>query len=244
MSSALSPYLLEVCVDSLACARAAERAGADRLELNAGLELGGLTPSAGLVECALRECSCEVVAMLRPRGAGFCYSPDELQVMRRDAERLCDQGVRAIALGVLTRQRQIDAAACRFLTDRLDSVQFVFHRAFDCVLDPMAALEQLVELGFDRVLTSGLAPTALQGADLLGALHTRSRGRITVMPASGVTPETLPLLVERTGCREFHGSFSTTQNDYAGPVSAGHFRRVDAARVASARRALDSCASQ
>ncbi len=239
-----STFVLEVCVDSLECARAAEWAGADRIELNSGLGLGGLTPSAGLVDCVRRDCRCDVVAMLRPRGGGFCYTGAELEVMRRDAQRLSDQGIRTIALGALTPQHQIDQAACRFLTRRLDSVQFVFHRAFDCVNDPTAALDTLVELGFARVLTSGQADKALAGAARLAELQSHSRGRITVMPGSGIDANTLPELVRRTGCREYHGSFSSPCTDHAGPVCPGNYTRVDGAKVASARKTLDGLCRQ
>src|SRR4051794_16121617 len=166
--------LLEVAVASAADALAAAEAEADRLELNAALELGGLTPTPGALAGA-RRAGLPVVTMLRPRPGGFCYSEAELSAMLRDLEWIDGEG----ALGVLTPASEIDMRQLgRFPTPRV-----VFHRAFDLVADPLTALEQLIDLGVPRVMAGAANHELL--ARLIGA----ARGRIAVLPAGGVRPE-------------------------------------------------------
>ena len=154
-------FLLEVCIASPRDALEASRAGADRLELNSALELGGLTPSAGLVGEVLRVTDLPVIAMVRPRAGGFCYDAEEQRVMLRDAEALLEQGVAGIAFGALTPAREIDQPFCRELVRLAGQAETVFHRAFDVIDDARTAARCLVDLHVTRLLTSGQAAAAM-----------------------------------------------------------------------------------
>ncbi len=230
--------ILEVCVASIDDALAAWQAGADRLELNGALELGGLTPSLGLLREVVQCCPCPVVVMIRPRDGGFHYSKRERVVMRRDAEELLEAGAAGVAVGMLTQDRRIDVGGLAEWMRDLGPTQLVFHRAFDLVADRGAALETLIELGFCRVLTSGGEATAPQGIRELARLNRQADGRIAILAGCGITAENIGSLRRATGCREFHGSFSSEIVDDASPVSCGRLRRVNPQQVAAAKRAI------
>ncbi len=215
--------LLEVCVDSLADALAAAEHGADRLELNAALELGGLTPTPGLVEAVQKAVTrlsrpVPLIAMLRPRAGGFCYRGDEHQVMLADRDRLLEQGVDGFAFGVLTPDGAINAARCRDLLRGMAGAEAVFHRAFDVVADPVRTLEQLIDLGFKRVLTSGQAASALEGAAMIARLIEQANGRIEILPGAGVRAGNVVELITRTGCDQVHGSRRMTTRPARDPA--------------------------
>src|SRR5262245_48053154 len=184
--------LLEVAVASAADAQTAAAAGADRLELNAALELDGLTPTPGTLAGA-RRAGLPVVTMLRPRPGDFCYGEAELSVMLRDLEWIDGE----VALGILNPASEIDVRRLR----RFPVSRIVFHRAFDLVPDPLAALEQLIDLGVPRVMADAA------NHELLARLISAARGRIAVLPAGGVRPENVRRLIARTGCDQIHGSF-------------------------------------
>lgn len=209
---------LEVCVDSLASAQIAANTGAQRIELNAALALGGLTPSIGLTEqcmALVKPQVCEVIAMVRPRPSGFTYNSQELSVMGYDVDRLIAAGVDGIALGVLNPDGTIDEQAnLRLIKPILKAgKQAVFHRAFDLTPDPTVALESLIAVGFHRVLTSGQAATAIDGAGVIRQLIQRAAGRIEVLPGSGITAENAGALIRQTGCTQVHASLRTKQED-------------------------------
>jgi copper homeostasis protein len=206
--------LLEVAVASAADAETAA-AGADRLELNAALELDGLTPTPDALVGA-RRAGLPVVTMLRPRPGGFCYAEAELSVMLRDLEWIDGE----VALGILTPASEIDVLRLR----RFPTRRVVFHRAFDLVPDPLTALEQLIDLGAPRVM----ADAANHG--LLARLIDAARGRIAVLPAGGVRPANVRRLVERTGCVEIHGSFKRLAGDRLSPFGGHHETCGDAVR--------------
>lgn len=198
---------IEVCVDSVESALAADAGGADRLELNAGLELGGLTPSLGLVAEVLAATPLPVIAMVRPRAGDFVYSPAERRILLRDAEALLAAGVAGLAFGILTPTGHIDRDSCLAITDLIGSREAVFHRAFDVTPNLEQALEHLVELGICRVLTSGGAETAPQGAARLAGLVRQSAGRIEILPGGGIRASNARPLLDATGCRQIHGTF-------------------------------------
>lgn len=220
-SSPLSsgPILLEVCVASAEDALAAEAGGADRIELNTALELGGLTPSLGLLREVRQALSIPIIAMVRPRAGGFCYSAAEFSVMQRDVDVALDHGADSFAFGVLTQDREIDHTRCSQLMRQIGShtdARFqgaVFHRAFDCTTDPKAALEALVDIGFRRVMTSGGHPTALQGASVIRELITQAANRIEVMPAGGIRGHNVAELIARTGCNQVHASVTQVSSE-------------------------------
>jgi copper homeostasis protein len=232
--------LLEVCVASVDDAVAAERAGADRLELNVALELGGLTPSSGLLAEVKQAARIPVIAMVRPRGAGFVYSVSERRVLVRDAETMLTQGADGLAFGALTADRTLDDVTVREIVRLAGTRETVFHRAFDLVADPWRAARQLVDGGVTRILTAGQASTALAGCEVLARLYGELGGQIEVLPASGVRPDNIVSLLERTGCRQAHGSFRRRAQDFAQPIADSSYGVTDERLVAAARHAVDA----
>jgi copper homeostasis protein len=231
--------LLEVAISTLADAHAAHSGGADRLELSAALELGGLTPSLGTLDLIREAAPLPVIAMLRPRAGGFVYSAAESLTMQRDADLLLAHGAGGLALGFLNGDRTIDLARTREMLRQIGpSRQTVFHRAFDLTPDPFAALESLIDCGVTRILTSGQKPTAVAGADLIGQLIQRARGRIEILPGAGVTPDNAAALIARTAATQLHGSFSEIVEDRAQPVCEGGYRATSARMVAATRAAI------
>ncbi len=196
--------LLEIAVETADDARAAVAAGADRLELCAALSCGGLTPSRGAIEAAARAAAAPLIVLIRPRAGDFCYSAGEFDAMRSDVEAARAAGAAGVALGVLTARGEIDALRCRALVDCAAGLQTVFHRAFDVTPDPPASLDCLVELGFARVLSSGGATSARDGAAALAALAAQARGRIEIMPGGGIRAANVAEVLRRTGCGQVH----------------------------------------
>lgn len=199
----------EVCVESADGVRAAAAAGADRIELCANLAVGGTTPAVGLIERAVRAARAAGMAthvLIRPRGGDFIYSADDEDVMTRDIRAAKEAGADGVVVGALTPSGAVDVP----LTARLISVarplSVTFHRAFDETANPAAAFTDVLELGADRLLTSGGAPTALEGADMIKSLTVRGDGRIIVMAGGGVTEDTAAQVVRRAGVRELHFS--------------------------------------
>src|SRR5262245_14578364 len=200
---------VDVAVASVEDALAARAGGADRLELNAALALGGLTPSLGTVVEVRAAVALPVLVMIRPRPGGFAYSDADFKVMQRDADLALEHGADGIVLGILTADGRVDAERCRRLVRQTAGRDVVFHRAFDVTPDPFVALEQLVELGFRRVMTSGQEETAYNGAALIAELIRRAAGRIEVLPAGGVNRFTVGDVLARTGCDQVHASLRT-----------------------------------
>lgn len=209
----MSRVLLEVCVASVDDALAAVAGGARRLELNAALPLGGLTPSAGLMAEIIARVQVPVIAMVRPRPGGLAYSPTDFDVMLRDAETLLKLGAAGLAFGILLPTGEIDVPRCRRLRELCGPADAVFHRAFDVTPDPVAALESLIELGFRRVMTSGQEESAYNGIPLIADLIRRAAGRIEVLPAGGINRFTVADVVARTGCNQVHASLRKSFSD-------------------------------
>jgi copper homeostasis protein len=205
--------LVEVCIGSVGDALAAEADGADRVELCAATEVGGLTPSLGLLERVLAATRLPVIAMIRPRPGGFAYSPAEFAVALRDAEHMLAYGAAGLAFGFLTPAGQLDAARARELVELAGDRETVFHRAFDFLPDPLAAADELIELGVQRILTSGGAATAIAGASAIRAIRERVAGRLEVMPGGGITADSVVELVKQTGCDQIHVGASLPTND-------------------------------
>jgi copper homeostasis protein len=230
---------LEVCISSLADALAAVDGGADRLELNIAIELGGLTPSVGLLREVKDAVRVPVMVMVRPRAGGFCYSPDEQRLILRDAELLLDAGADGIAAGALLPNHTVDCTFWQEFVRRFSSRELIFHRAFDVVPDQEIALRTLIDLGTTRVLTSGGCKTALEGASQIAQLVQCAAGRIQLLPGSGIVAEHIGELLARTGCDQVHGSFAQPMCDSAGSVTSERYRCTSLAKVAAARAALD-----
>ncbi len=235
-----SQIILEVCVASVEDALAAEAGGADRIELNMALELGGLTPSAGLLQEVTQAVALPVVAMIRPRAGGFCYSRAESRLMLRDAEMLLSLGADGLAAGALLADRTLDCGFWAEFVRVAGSRDVVFHRAFDVIPQQEESLRQLDDLGTTRVLTSGGRNTALEGLDQIARLTRSAGSRTEVLPCAGITPENVTDLVRAVGCTQVHGSFRELRCDPAGCVASGSYPATSQSRVAKARSALDT----
>jgi copper homeostasis protein len=197
--------LLEICVDTIEGCLAAQAGGARRIELCAGLIEGGTTPSAGMLQSALRS-GLETVVLIRPRAGDFVYAAEEAEVMLRDVAFAKAAGAHGVALGALTAEGDVHAELVAVLAAAARPMQVCFHRAFDAARDLDAALAVLLGLGIDRVLTSGGAASAETGAPRIAALVAAAAGRLAVMPGGGVRPDNLAALLAATGAREVHSS--------------------------------------
>jgi copper homeostasis protein len=195
---------IEAAVESLESAVAAEGDGAGRIELCADLSVGGTTPSADLISAVLEKTQLPVFVMIRPRGGSFVYSGAEIAVMTRDIERARTMDIGGIVTGVLEPDGGVDVDRTRSLVDSAAGLPVTFHRAFDRTRNLSDALELLIEIGVSRVLTSGGAPTALEGALVISALVTQARGRITILAGGGVRDHNVRDVVARTGVGEVH----------------------------------------
>ncbi len=207
--------LLEVCVETVAGIGAAVAGGADRIELCAALSVGGLTPSASLIRAAAAA-PLPAHLLARPRAGGFAYGAAEQALVAEDIRDAADAGLAGVVIGASTPDYRLDTmvlsqwiAQVRALgAARGVPLSLTLHRAFDLVHDPAAALEQAIALGFDRILTSGCAPRAIDGVATLAALQAQAAGRIVLLAGSGVTPAVVPAILA-TGIREVHASART-----------------------------------
>lgn len=200
---------VEVCVDSVASAVAAERGGAARIELCSSLIEGGVTPSAGLIATARAAISIPLHVMIRPRAGDFFYDAHEFDAMRRDIALAKRLGANGIVLGILNVDGSVDEARTRELADLARPLAVTFHRAFDMTADLFRALENLCTIGIDRVLTSGGEQTALLGRQTIAKLVKQAQGKITIMAGSGIKPDNALHLVEETGLKEIHVGLRT-----------------------------------
>jgi copper homeostasis protein len=198
--------IAEVVAYNISSALKAEEGGADRIELCDNPGEGGTTPSYGMVEVVRRNVTLDVFVMLRPRGGDFCYANDEFYAMRRDLFQFQKLSVDGFVLGILNPDGTIDKKRCKELIDRARPLKVTCHRAFDMTPDPFQALEDCIEIGFDRILTSGQQPTADLGIELIAELIRRATGRISIMPGAGVNENTVAAIVSRTHANEIHFS--------------------------------------
>lgn len=207
--------IVEICCGSYYDVKQAAAGGAKRVELNSALHMGGLTPTLSTLLLAKESVDIQVVAMVRPRGAGFCYSEEEFLVMEKECEMLVSHGADGIAFGCLNR----DASLNREYNGRLLEIikkygkEAVFHRAFDCSRDPYRTMEELIAMGVDRVLTSGLKPKAMEGIQLLSDLQTKYGDRIQLLAGSGINETNARTLMERTGLSQVHSSCKDWKKD-------------------------------
>ena len=202
--SAERVVVVEACVDAIDAALEAVQGGAGRIELCGELLQGGVTPSAGLIAAVWDRIDIPLFVLVRPRPGDFLYTDDELDVMRRDIEQVQALGVDGVALGALTTDGDVDVERLRSLVELARPMSVTFHRAFDMVRDQGAAADALMELGIDRVLTSGVAPTAAEGSDAIASLVQRVGDRLVVMAGGSITATNVGELVEATGVREVH----------------------------------------
>jgi copper homeostasis protein len=210
----MANILLEICCGSIDDAIQAEKGGTDRVELCSALFLGGLTPSIGTIQEAKRRLKIPVMVMVRPRGGGFCYTDAEIATMERDVEAATDSGADGIVFGILQADGKIDVKRTKRIRQLIGKRQAVFHRAFDVTPDPFKALEQLVDLGITRILTSGQKDTVPEGAELIAELIELAGKRIEILPGGGgLRPFNMLEIAGRTRCRQVHLTAWSTVRD-------------------------------
>ena len=214
-------YKFEICANSVASCIAAQDGGADRVELCAGIPEGGTTPSVGMIRCARESISIGLNVIIRPRGGDFLYSESEIREMVYDIKAAKGLGVDGLVFGCLCPDGSVDMENMRLLMEAAGDTPVTFHRAFDHTSDPLKALEDIIELGCARILTSGCRPTASEGAPLLAQLVEKAGDRIIIMPGCGVNEGNIAETARLSGAREFH--FSARE-----PVESGMtFRNQD-----------------
>lgn len=199
-------YTFEICANSAESCVAAQAGGAHRVELCASMPEGGTTPSFGEIRLARKLIDIRLHVIIRPRGGDFLYTPLELDIMEEDIHMARQAGADGVVFGCLTPEGDLDMPAMRRLMKISEGMSVTFHRAFDYVRSPEQVLEQLIDLGVNRVLTSGQQPTAMQGASLLAELVRQAAGRIVIMPGCGVNEWNIAELAACTGASEFHFS--------------------------------------
>lgn len=212
--------VIEICAGSVESAIAAARGGAARIELCSALSEGGLTPSQGIIEYVKRNLNIETFVLIRPRSGDFNYSRSEFETMKTDIFSAKVAGADGIVSGMLNTDGTVDTCRMKEIVEMASPMQVTFHRAFDLTRDPFEALEEIIVLGCQRILTSGQAFNALEGAALISLLTEKAGNRIIIMPGGGINATNLPELFTKTHAMEFHLSASV-------PVNSRMFYRKD-----------------
>lgn len=203
--------ILEICTGSIESVLAAKAGGAQRVELCSALAEGGVTPSVGLMREARKVEGIKMNVLIRPRGGDFLYTEEEIRIMEADIRAAKEVGADGVVIGALTKEGRVDMDACRRMMTAAEGMSVTFHRAFDMVSDMNRALEDVIALGCEKILTSGLMPTAEEGIENLCTLVEKAAGRISIMPGSGVSPVNAARIVKATGVGEIHASARSTR---------------------------------
>ena len=239
----MSTVSLEICVDNLVSLQTAADAGADRIELCSALELGGLTPSAGFMMAAA-EIAVPVHALIRPRSGDFDYNRDEVGQMIDDVQACREVGLAGVVIGAGSDGR-LDDTSMEALVDAAGGLSITLHRVFDLVADKVLAIDIAADLGIARILTSGGAPSALAGAEEIRRCVAHAGERLSVMAGGGINAGNVATIVEQTGVRDVHGSFSRATRQYQAAIprlgfSAGEsFIAADRDAIGAVRDALN-----
>ena len=199
-------YILEACVDCVESALAAEKGGASRNELCSDLVIGGVSPSLPLFRQIRKYTGLKIRTLLRPRYGDYCYDKYECDEINEEIRMFREEGADGVVVGILNPDGTLNTEQLERFKETAGKMEITLHRAFDVCLDPMQAMEQVIELGYDTILTSGQKPTAWEGRDLLKKLQEESRGRIEILAASGISCEIIEKLVPYTGISSYHMS--------------------------------------
>lgn len=245
--------VLEICIDSVDSAVAAEQGGAQRVELCSALAEGGVTPSLGLIRAVRSRIHIGLHVMIRPRAGDFLYSEDEIAVMRDDIAKAAECGADGIAIGLLTADGDVDVERTRELVALARPMEVTFHRAFDLVRDIEAGLHDVIRTGAERLLTSGAEPSAMQGRHRIREMVRASEGRIRIMAGGGIRAENVREIAEATHAPEYHAALRRSAPDamrfhrkkihFGDPALDGHARKVvRAADVRALREMLGATA--
>lgn len=195
----------EACVESLIDALEAEKRGADRIELCDNLSQGGTTPSYGTIKVALSTLKIPVFPIIRPSGGDFYYTPDEIEVIKEDIKVCKSLGAKGVVLGLLTKDKKIDFEVLSQLVELAKPMEVTFHKAIDELEDPTLVIDELINIGVKRILSSGTKPTALEGKDMLNKMIEKAGDRLTIVVAGKVTKEILPEVSNLIPAKEYHG---------------------------------------
>jgi copper homeostasis protein len=213
-------FFLEISVESIEAAMAAERGGATRIEFCSNARVGGTTPSDELLRIVRKRVSLPIFSMVRPRGGNFFYTEAEFEAMRRDVDAAKEVGMDGVVLGLLGADGQIDVERTKELVERARPLPVTFHRAFDECVDLQRSLEDVIKTGAVRLLTSGGKRTAPEALNALAELVRIAGGQIAVMPGSGLHAGNIREAVARTGAREFHAGLRSVVAESAGKIGA------------------------
>jgi copper homeostasis protein len=213
-------YTLEICSFNLRSALIAQDAGAFRVELCADPAGGGTTPGPGLIRTAREKLSIQLYPIIRPRGGDFLYTEEEFEMMLKDISFCKDSGCDGVVIGMLNADGTIDRKRCARLVELAYPMGVTFHRAFDWAVNPFEAMEEVIGIGCERILTSGQRPTAPEGALLINELVRQANERIVIMPGSGIRASNIAALAQSTGAAEFHTSVRR--------VAAGEMKYINA----------------
>jgi copper homeostasis protein len=224
--------LLEISLDSVVSAIAAEKGGAARVELCSNLAEGGITPDAGLIKLTRKSVFIPLFIIIRPRPGDFSYSDSEFEIMKRDIILAKKLGAEGVVVGILRADGTIDIDRMKTSIQLARPMQVTFHRAFDIASDPFSALDDLIRLGIERLLTSGQCKSAFEGMQLIAELGARANNRITIMPGCGIHRGNIQAIRKKTGAAEFHiGTAAHAKQDGGGRLQFGSNGAVDAAKV-------------
>ncbi len=205
--------MLEICATNIETCINAEKGGAKRVELCIDLKNGGVTPPIELVREVRKEITIDLFVLVRCRIGDFFFTKEEVDLMASQIENMREAGADGIVMGCLKRDYSMNVIQCKKLVDAAGSMKITFHRAFDKVRKPTQALEDIIELGCGRILTSGQQKTALEGAELISDLISQADGRIIIMPGAGINESTIREVMKQTGAKEFHASLKKKKTE-------------------------------
>jgi copper homeostasis protein len=237
-------YNLEVCIDNIESLFTAQTSGADRIELCSALALGGLTPSSALMRAAVQHSTIPIYTMIRPREGDFLYSSDEVEMMLAEIHNARAIGVHGLVFGVLTKHAHVDSDVMKSLMAAASGIGVTFHRAIDCCADIDDAIEQILSVGCERILTSGLMPHAVDGVANIKKMVELSSGHASIMAGSGINSANVLQIIKQTGVKEVHLSAKAPRNSFMQKIiycgELAEFRQIDVTQESKVRSIKDA----